>query len=207
MADYKLYYFNFWGRGEVARLMLAASGCDWEDIRFSKDDNWSSEYKHLAPYGQAPFLCYKGKFFSQSVAICSFLARELGFAGTSSLETLQIDEVMHLVQEIMDKLVFICYENDATKKAELTKELLETDVPKFCGFVQKKLKDNNNCGHFVGNTLSLADLAVYDIITNTQAWFKVDFETPYPSLKLLRGRVESNENIKKYLAKHLYKLG
>lgn len=38
MPHYKLYYFNGRGRAELARLIFAVSGVDYEDIRFSKED-------------------------------------------------------------------------------------------------------------------------------------------------------------------------
>ena len=45
MAGFKLYYFNFWGRGEICRLLLAASCRDWEDIRFTKEE-WHNTDKY-----------------------------------------------------------------------------------------------------------------------------------------------------------------
>ena len=45
MAGFKLYYFNFWGLGETCRLLLAASGRDWEDIRFTREE-WHNTDKY-----------------------------------------------------------------------------------------------------------------------------------------------------------------
>lgn len=38
MASIKLFYFESRGRGELLRLLLAASGVEWEDIRFSWEE-------------------------------------------------------------------------------------------------------------------------------------------------------------------------
>ncbi|KAK7486018.1 hypothetical protein BaRGS_00022770 [Batillaria attramentaria] len=44
MSDIKLYYFSHFGRGEICRLVLAASGVQWEDIRFTAEQ-WRTKYK------------------------------------------------------------------------------------------------------------------------------------------------------------------
>lgn len=54
MTQYKLYYFDFKGRGEVIRLVFAAAGQKYEDIRFSQAK--LSEYKDKTPFGQVPAL-------------------------------------------------------------------------------------------------------------------------------------------------------
>jgi glutathione S-transferase len=55
MAQYKLYYFNFKGRGEYIRYLFAAAGHQYEDIRFERQD-WPTKYKALAPLGTCPWL-------------------------------------------------------------------------------------------------------------------------------------------------------
>ena len=37
MAKYKLTYFNFRGNAEICRLVLAAAGQDYEDIRIDME--------------------------------------------------------------------------------------------------------------------------------------------------------------------------
>jgi hypothetical protein len=37
MVQYKLYYFNVRGRGELARLIMHAAGVPFEDFRFERD--------------------------------------------------------------------------------------------------------------------------------------------------------------------------
>ncbi|KAL8569077.1 hypothetical protein ACOMHN_020519 [Nucella lapillus] len=117
MADFKLYFFDFWGPGDLARLILGASGREWEDIRFPMED--LPKYLHMAPFGQVPFLWHKGQYYGESVAICNFLAREFGFAGASSLEMLRNDEVVQLCQGLMQLMTVIYMEKDATKKVQL----------------------------------------------------------------------------------------
>ena len=38
MPNYKLYYFNMKGRAELARLILAYAGIEFEDVRYERDE-------------------------------------------------------------------------------------------------------------------------------------------------------------------------
>jgi len=53
MVSYKLYYFNFKAKAELIRVILAAAGQEFEDVRFERED-WP-KYKPLSPFGQVPF--------------------------------------------------------------------------------------------------------------------------------------------------------
>ena len=71
MVHFKLVYFNFRGRAEVARYVLAAAGQEYEDLRFERED-WP-KHKLNAPLGQVPYLEVNDGsntfVLSQSVAI------------------------------------------------------------------------------------------------------------------------------------------
>lgn len=79
MTEYKLYYFNSRGRAEIIRLLFAAAGQKYEDIRFERDD-WP-KYKPNAPFGKAPFLEVKENghttSLAQSIAISKFTKKQL----------------------------------------------------------------------------------------------------------------------------------
>lgn len=38
MPQYKLHYFNFRGRAELARLILKQAGVEFEDVRFERTE-------------------------------------------------------------------------------------------------------------------------------------------------------------------------
>ena len=54
MSTYKLYYFNGRGRAEVARLIFAAAGQKYVDIRWEHNE-WPL-HKGEMPLGQMPVL-------------------------------------------------------------------------------------------------------------------------------------------------------
>ena len=51
--------------------------------------------------------------------------------------------------------------------------------------------------------LTVADIAVYDIVTYTQKRFHEDFDDGYP-VRALRSKVEANDNLKNYLDRQTF---
>ena len=94
MAQYKIVYFNVRRRGEVSRLILAAAGQQFEDVRLEKP-KWIAEYKADAPLGHVPYLevTENGNVFrlGQSFAVARFLARRFHLDGTNEYEKGQVD--------------------------------------------------------------------------------------------------------------------
>src|SRR5689334_19545745 len=89
----KLYYFNLQARGELIRLILAASGRSYEDIRFEMNQ-WP-EYKPKMILGQVPVLeLSDGTQLPQSMTIARYVAREVGLGGSNNLESAKIDAVV-----------------------------------------------------------------------------------------------------------------
>ena len=93
MASYKVIYFNGRGRAELARLLLAAAGQQYEDVRFEKE-KWP-EHKASTPFGQVPVLevTEGGKTLklSQSLAIARFLARRFNLDGKTDFDKAEVD--------------------------------------------------------------------------------------------------------------------
>jgi glutathione S-transferase len=93
MVEYKLYYFDVRGLAEVVRLVFAATGQKYEDVRFTRD-KWP-ELKPKAPFGKAPFLEItdgsKTFTISQSKTIARYLSRKFDMAGKDDDESALID--------------------------------------------------------------------------------------------------------------------
>ena len=93
MVEYKLHYFDLRGLGELARLVFAAAGKKFEDVRIPMD-KWP-EWKPKAPFGQVPYLeVIDGSnklTLSQSKAIARYLSRKYGLAGKTEQESALID--------------------------------------------------------------------------------------------------------------------
>lgn len=75
VVEYKLFYFNFRGRGEVIRLIFAAAGQKFEDQRFEFEE-WP-KFKAISPLGTCPWLEIKDDNkvieLGQSITIGKFI--------------------------------------------------------------------------------------------------------------------------------------
>lgn len=198
MADsqLKLYYFDGKGRAEVARLILTAAGKEFEDVRFAQE-GWP-KYKPLAPFGQCPILEVDGDFYCQSLAINSYLAREFGFHGKTNLESLKIDQIVQLIEELMIICVDVLHTEEEEERKKATEKTKTEVSPKFLDHFEKLLRENGK-GYLVGDRLTLADFAVFDVATGMLEAY-VDVNENYPLLKKLVETVRSHNNIGPYIA-------
>ncbi|XP_046575234.1 probable glutathione S-transferase 7 [Haliotis rubra] len=196
MPQYKLIYFDFRGRGELSRLLFVLAGQEYEDVRIKMKDWPAQKGKYV--FGRLPVLEVDGKQYGQSMAIANFLARRFGLHGKTDVEILEVDQVNGIVADILAVLVPVFLEKDEAKKAELAKENNETNIPKFLGFLETVLK-NNNTGFFVGSKIGYADVAVFDVLDAAGAL--KGLVDGFPLVKANVEKVKSNARIAQYLAK------
>ena len=196
----KLYYFNLQARAELIRLIFAAAGRPWNDVRFENKE-WP-QYKPKMILGQCPVLeLPDGTQIPQSLTISRYVARENGLAGTDNLESAKIDAVADTQRDLND--VFhskVLFEKDQKKKAEEIKRFTDGDLFKYVNrlMILKKAYSRDT-KYFVGSNLSWADLYVYlsieriiKSIPNVKNSLDAHFK---PTLDM----VNSNSNIRKYL--------
>jgi glutathione S-transferase len=199
-SDLKFYYFNLQARGELTRLILAAAGRSYEDIRFDFD-HWP-EYKPKMILGQVPVLeLGDGTQIPQSLTIARYVARETGLGGSDNLESAKIDAVVDTqkdINEVFYSKVFA--EKDETKKAQEAEKFLNENVVKHVENLDKLKKAySQDERYFVGNKLSWADLYVFNSIealVKAVPQVKEKFAGQFNSLF---DAVKGDENIKKYL--------
>lgn len=194
-----LTYFDLTGRAEITRLILTWADVEFVDNRISRD-KWP-ELKGNSPFGQLPYAEINGKAYGQSLAIANFCAREYNLYGKTNLDGLKIDQIAQLTEDLIQEVVKGFREPDDAKKAEIEKKVKEEVAPKFFGFYEKLLKENNG-EHFVGDSVTLADLIVYDVITGFVSSYTGPVSSSFPLIKALAEKIGSNDRIKAYKAKH-----
>ncbi|BFZ09090.1 hypothetical protein BsWGS_12129 [Bradybaena similaris] len=195
-CDFKLFYYDAKGRAELIRLVCAAGGKKIENVILTEED-WKTE-KEKTPFGQLPYAEINGKKYAQSIALATYCARECGLYGKNNLERLLIDQVICLGGDLLSLAVSAFQEKDEEKKKEKMKNFGEVDAPRFFALYENLLKESGT-GYFVGDSLTLADLYVYDQVFTPSQWktFKTD---GFNLLEALRKKVEGHDKIKAYLA-------
>ena len=194
MPNIKLTYFDLRARAEPCRLLLAYGGIKYEDERipapWDPATTWPT-LKPTTPFGQLPLLEWDGEVICQSMACARFIAREVGLAGNSNMESAQVDEIIDVIQDLINAFVKMYFAKD---EAGLKKHGEET-IPTALGQLEKKLTSRGG-QYFVGNNFTWADLHTFMYISDLP---DKSVLKRFPKLANLVERVANIPNIKKWV--------
>jgi glutathione S-transferase len=197
MSTYKLYYFNGRGRAEICRLVFAAAGEKFEDIRYEQDQ-WPS-HKADMPLSQLPVLEFDGTKLPQSMSIARFLAKQFHLAGKDNFEQAKVDAFVDTINDTLTNFLSTYYEKDETKKQELQKKYFAEELPKHLQNLENLGKLYGNGGsYFVGSHLTWADLYFY-VASEYLLESAADCLNKNPWLKQNHAEVEKQPRIAEYL--------
>jgi glutathione S-transferase len=169
-VDIKIIYFDlpFW-RAEISRLPLFIANIDFEDFRPS-DDEWDYAKQNgkmkdgtKIPFSELPVLSINGESVAQTMAIARICGKLGGMYPEDIVEAGKVDQIVVAVENINALLSPSMKESDPTKKKAMRKELTSNELPKYFGYLQDIL-DANNSGWFVGENMTIADLAVWSLL-------------------------------------------
>jgi len=170
ISDVKLYYFNVRARAELLRLIMSDASIPFQDIRFTSDE-WQKQYKGVSPLGQAPWIEFKsadGKQHSlaQTGAIVRFLAKVANLYGSNPWEAARCDMIHEAILDIVQKIYPIFRAQTPDEKEAKTKTFANEELPPWVNALEKQLSSNNDGkGFFVGDNLTFADLAAYNMFS------------------------------------------
>eukprot|EP00743_Colponemidia_sp_Colp-15_P000179 GILK01000206.1.p1 GENE.GILK01000206.1~~GILK01000206.1.p1 ORF type:complete len:223 (-),score=42.06 GILK01000206.1:103-735(-) len=203
MATYKLTYFNGRGLAELARLVFAAAGVEFEDNRIEQD-KWPAVKAELPlPFKQVPILETKGQVLAQSNTIAKYLAREFNLYPTENLQIAREEMILDGLADANTAFMRSRYEEDSARKQTFLDKALNEVVPRILTGLEGLLEANNGGnGFFVGDSLTLADLALQVFIYNNFVTEnRMDsLQSVAPKLKALYERVVEVPNVKRWLA-------
>ncbi|XP_074644439.1 hematopoietic prostaglandin D synthase-like [Tubulanus polymorphus] len=206
MSRYTLKYFNLRARGEIARLLFAQAGVNYEDVRYThrfEDPKGWTKIKSKLPFGKVPILEFDGQILTQSLAIAHYLAREFHLLGANAMEEGKTYEAFFTAQDIMEAQYLMFLEPDEYRKVQLEKNYAENDLPRLLGNLSTLL---GNKDFFVPSGVTVGDMNVFLVTDDMHlAKHKKDYLpkliAKYPNLTAHRNRVSRLPNIAAYLAR------
>lgn len=175
-------------------LLLAYGGIKYEDERIApvwEDPAPWGARKAETPYGQLPVLTWDGTVICQSMACARFIAKEIGVAGRTNLERAQVDEIIDVIQDLLNKgaTLFIATDDEGLKQH------FAVTIPTAFGQLEKRLESRG--GQFMaGNSFSFADLHLFGYAAELPDKSILD---AFPKIKNLTERVGKLPNIKAWV--------
>ena len=103
-----------------------------------------------------------GKIVAQTGAIARFCGKLAGlYPSDNDFNAAKVDEVIDLSTDITLRIRPALKEKNSEKSKEMRRELVETVLPHWLGFLETLLEKNGKTGYFVDNSLTVADLAAW----------------------------------------------
>ncbi|KAI9340212.1 putative glutathione S-transferase [Obelidium mucronatum] len=185
-----LTYFNLpnKGRGELIRLFFAEAEIAYQDNRVERSD-WPAKKQELIEtgvntFGAMPVLQIGDLVLTQHLPILRYLSKKIGkYGGANDEEAFKVDQVSD---------VYVDWRFSWAKDAAGH----PAAIPRFYSTIEKLL----GSGPFVlGNELSYADIAVYQLLHDDGSLGNVERLLPYPNMRKFVAAFESRPRIAAYL--------
>ena len=207
--ELKIIYFNFpFWRAEVARIPLYISNTKFEDKRITSEEfsyikeNGKMTDGTIIPFSQLPVLVIDGQSIAQTGAIARICGKISGFYPESLVEAGKVDQIIDTATDINMLMRPSMREQDPDKKKLMRQELSKNDLPKYFGYLENLLKDENIW--FAENRMTIADIAIWRLM----GWLKSgviddipqDITEDFNKLNRVYNEVNNNTDIKRWVS-------
>ena len=209
--DLKIIYLDlpFW-RAEVARLALFIADLQFDDLRVNNaefdylQENGKLMDGTLIPFNQLPVIVINGQSIAQTGGIARICGKLSGMYPEDIIEAGKVDQIIDTVTDINEFLNPSMRENDPIKKKEMRAELTNKNLPNYFGYLENILRENNS-NWFVGNKMSIADIAVWGLLGWIASGVLDDISpgviNPFKRLKKLYNEVSQNSKVREWKIK------
>mmetsp|Transcript_17711 Transcript_17711/g.24993 ORF Transcript_17711/g.24993 Transcript_17711/m.24993 type:complete len:233 (-) Transcript_17711:106-804(-) len=213
-----LTYFPIGGRAEAIRLAAAAGG-----VCFSNKVVSFPEFvamKDSLPLGQLPVLEIESSegeksILTESDGILRYFGKISGLYPTDNVKAMEVDAILGVLEDLSKPMVTtvggavrnLLSETEWTteEKLAIRKRCIETNFPRFLGFIENKIKASDG-PWVVGDAMTVADLKIFA----SMSWYQsgvldgvpTDVLSAYPSILKLMDAVMQNEGIKNWKDKY-----
>jgi glutathione S-transferase len=158
MAAPILHYFDFYGPGEVLRLLFVHSKTHFTDNRISLEEWRELNTPQFSEFRQLPVVEIDGLKLVQTLAILRCIGAKLGYVPTDPVLHYQVDSIIQLREEFRNAVSPFNHRKDVEGLAKYYTE----NAPRYLGFLETRLRQNQEGeGWFVGETVIIADIAVF----------------------------------------------
>lgn len=161
MTQLTLLYFPFGGRAAAIRDAFRIGGVAFEDKHLGREEFRRLKSEGELPYGSLPVLDIGGdrpQRIAQSNAILRYAGRLAGLYPSDPFDALRVDELIDFAEDMNHALAPSMAEPDMEKKLAMRKVLVDEKIPLWCKRLEARLAANSDPNHFVGSTLTIADL-------------------------------------------------
>jgi len=189
----ELTYFPVRGRAELSRLILEQAGAKYKDTRVKPED-WPA-LKATLPFGQIPYYQDEEVKLPQSLAIARHLARKHHLAGKNLTEQAYVDVFLDAAVDL-----FTAFFRDIGEIKEGKTKSLADASDKFAADIDKLKAQTSKSAFLVGDSVSLADLMVFNLVDNYLKPILPDLLSKHAGLAAHHAAVSKLPNIAAYLA-------
>ena len=180
-------------------MMLRYGGVEFQDYRFANREEWVSEWKPKAIYGQCPLLEVDGQTLAQSSAIERYAASLTGLIPADLFKAAKVNEAVAYQQEIVDTFYHTFLITDAEARIKARKEIAEGALKTKLDLLSKILEGRSSL-FAVGDTPTYADFAIFKNLCHLASGVIEGIETTYldawPKIKAYHDVVANIPQIK-----------
>ena len=155
------------------------------------------------PFGSLPVLDVGGAAptrIAQSNAILRYAGKLTGLYPNDPMDALRVDELIEFAEDINHALSPSMREPDMEKKLAMRKVLVDESIPLWCKYLETKLAANTDPTHFVGSSLTVADLKLLhgldQLVSGNLDGVPKTVLDPYEKLQAWRAAVRKERDAK-----------
>ena len=197
---YRLYYFSKRGRAEQIRLLLNELAQSYEDVVVVKGEPFralQAEGAAKLAFGSVPML-EDGNFrLSQAPAILGYLARAHGLAPQDPRQAALAHSITLGAEDLRIHYFRLFGEGAADKQAKF---IAGRWSQRWLPGLSDLLRLNGDNGFFVGESITHADLAVWDALDAIVQWVDGASLDGAERLRKFYGGIQARPRIAEYLA-------
>uniref|UniRef100_A0A0B7BHZ4 Uncharacterized protein n=1 Tax=Arion vulgaris TaxID=1028688 RepID=A0A0B7BHZ4_9EUPU len=191
----RLYYFDGRGRGEIVRLALAAASIPFvEELITEREPYLKLVNGGKLLFDQLPLLEIDGKEIVQSNSIVRYIGRKYGLFGKNLDEEVRIDQCYEGGRDFLSPTLPLVFMPEKDVLEGPVQKALSKYLPIF-----EKIASANGTGFLVGNSLTIADLSLLEVLLVCVEYLGITILKDYPAVNKFYSVVTSTDGIAGFL--------